>query len=297
MKFNRIIKGSNNREFWQSALKNNGSFVTYYNRLVELSVSMFKWNNLPDTIDPRYLELALYSDGHVVFFEDEELGHLALRCAVGGGFNVYNVPISRNVITSNGYHRRLNINDSVLIYNNFLRHPSMLTVQEFANRLYELDRTIDVNVNAQKTPIMIVTSEKQRLTMQNVYMKYEGNQPVIFANDNLNPDSLKVLQTGAPFVADKLYQLKTQIWNEALTYLGITNLNINKRERLISDEVARYQGGTIACRMSRLKARQQAADQINKMFGLNISVEYDESVEGSAAETAADLKQEVIIDE
>ena len=297
MKTNRLTRNGNDREFWESAKFNNGTFFTYYNRLVELSVAMFKWNGLPDTVDPRYLELALYTDGHVVFFEDDILGHLALRCAVGGGFNVYNVPISRNVITSNGYHRQLDINDSVLIYNNFLRQPSFPTVQEFACRLYGLDRTIDVNVNAQKTPIMIVTSERQRLTMQNVYMKYEGNQPVIFANDNVNPDALKVLQTGAPFVADKLYQLKTQIWNEALTYLGITNLNISKRERLISDEVARYQGGTIACRMSRLKARQQAADQINKMFGLNISVEYDETVEESAAETAADLKQEVIIDE
>ena len=297
MKGNRMIKGSNNREFWQSSLENNGSFVTYYNRLVELSVSMFKWNNLPNTIDPRYLELALYYDGHVVFFEDEFLGHLALRCAVGGGFNVYNVPRIRDVVTSNGYHRRCTIDNSVLIYNNFLRQPSFLTVQEFANRLYKLDRTIDVNVNAQKTPIMIVTSEKQRLTMQNVYMKYEGNQPVIFANDNLNPESLKVLQTGAPFVADKLYQLKTQIWNEALTYLGITNLNINKRERLISDEVARYQGGTIACRLSRLKARQQAAEQINKMFGLNISVEYDETAEELAAEGDEDLRVEEVIPE
>ena len=297
MRKNRLTRNGNDREFWESAKYNNGTFFTYYNRLVELSVAMFKWKNLPDTIDPRYLELALYTDGHVVFFEDELLGHLALRCSVGGGFNVYNVPLRRNVITSNGYHRACNINDSVLIYNNFLRQPSFPTVQEFACRLYGLDRTIDVNVNAQKTPIMIVTSERQRLTMQNVYMKYEGNQPVIFANDNVNPEALKVLQTGAPFVADKLYQLKTQIWNEALTYLGITNLNVSKRERLISDEVARYQGGTIACRMSRLKARQQAADQINKMFGLNISVEYDETVEESAAETAADLQQEVIIDE
>lgn len=279
---NRLIPGRNERDFWRSALENNGSFATYYDRLVELSVSMFKWTGLPDTIDPRYMELALYSDGHVVFFRDEELGHLALRCAVGGGFNVYNVPITRNVITSNGYHRLCTIKDSVLIFNNFLRKPSQLTVQEFATRLYRMDRTIDVNVNAQKTPILLLCSDKQRLTLENMYMKYEGNQPVIFANDNLNPEQIKVIQTGAPFVADKIYQLKTQVWNEALTYLGISNLNIAKRERLISDEVQRYQGGTLACRMSRLKARQQAADEINKMFGLNISVEYDESVEAGA---------------
>ena len=235
-----------------------------------------------ETVDARYLELALYSDGHCVFFRDEVLGDLALRCAVGGGFDVYNVPTVRNVITSNGYHRKCTIADSVLIYNNYLRTPSQLTVTEFATRLYRMDRTIDVNVNAQKTPIAIICDDKQRLTMENMYKKYEGNVPVIFANNNLNPDNIKVIQTGAPFVADKIYQLKTQIWNEALTYLGISNLNVQKRERLISDEVQRYQGGTLACRMSRLKMRQQAAEKINKMFGLNISVEYDDAVEGLA---------------
>lgn len=292
---NRMPKGSKNREFWQSALENNGSFVTYYNRLVELSVSMFKWNGLPDTIDQRYLELALYSDGHAVFFKDDVLGHLALRCAVGGGFNVYNVPTRRNVITSNGYHRNCTIDDSVLIFNNYLRTPSLLTVQEFATRLYRMDRTIDVNVNAQKTPILLLCDDKQRLTLMNVYQEYEGNQPVIFGNSNLTPDMIKVIQTGAPFVSDKIYQLKTQIWNEALTYLGISNLNVQKRERLISDEVQRYQGGTLACRMSRLKARQQAADQINKMFGLNVTVEYDETVESSAE--LPEEEPEVIEDE
>lgn len=279
---NRLPKGRNEREFWQSAIENNGSFATYYNRLVELSVSMFKWSGLPETVDPRFLELALYSDGHCVFFRDDVLGYLALRCAVGGGFDVYNVPTVRNVITSNGYHQKCTIADSVLIYNNYLRTPSQLTVTEFATRLYRMDRTIDVNVNAQKTPIAIICDDKQRLTMENLYKNYEGNVPVIFANNNLNPDNIKVIQTGAPFVADKIYQLKTQIWNETLTYLGISNLNVQKRERLISDEVQRYQGGTLACRMSRLKMRQQAAEKINKMFGLNVSVEYDDAVEGLA---------------
>ena len=291
----RMPRGRNNREFWQSALENNGSFITYYNRLVELSVSMFKWEGLPETVDPRYLELALYSDGHCVFFRDEVIGELALRCAVGGGFDVYNAPTVRDVITSNGYHHRCTISDSVLIYNNYLRTPSQLTVQEFATRLYRMDRTIDVNVNAQKTPIAIICDDKQRLTLENVYMKYEGNVPVIFANNNLNPDNIKVIQTGAPFVADKIYQLKTQIWNEALTYLGISNLNVQKRERLISDEVQRYQGGTLACRMSRLKMRQQAAEKINKMFGLNVTVEYDDAIEVSAG--LPDEKPEVIKDE
>ena len=264
------------RQFWESAKLNNYSFKQYYNRLTELSVSMFEWKNVPDTIDIRFLELALFGDGLAVFFYDDVLGYLALRCAIGGQMNVYRIPTKRRAYAANGYNKNLDESNSVIIFNNYLHTNSMLDVELFAKRLYNLDRAIDVNANAQKTPILVQCDENQRLTLKNVYMKYEGNEPVIFGDKNLNPNSIKVLQTGAPYVADKLYQLKTQIWNEALTYLGISNINVTKKERLITDEVTRNQGGTMASRYSRLEARRQACDEINRKFGLNISCDYRE---------------------
>lgn len=263
-------------QFWESAKLNNYSFKQYYNRLTELSVSMFEWKNVPDTIDVRFLELALFSDGLAVFFYDDVLGYLALRCAIGGRMNVYRIPTKRRAYAANRYNKNLDESNSVIIFNNYLHTNSMIDVELFAKRLYNLDRAIDVNANAQKTPILVQCDETQRLTLKNVYMKYDGNEPVIFGDKNLNPNSIKVLQTGAPYVADKLYQLKTQIWNEALTYLGISNINVTKKERLITDEVTRNQGGTIASRYSRLEARRQACDEINRMFGLNISCNYRE---------------------
>lgn len=262
------------RNFWRSGLQNTGDWVAYYDRLTELSISMFDWKGLPDTIDERYMELVLFSQGHAVFFRDEVLGYLCLQCAIGSRVNIYNIPTRRNVITANGYHRRLNEKDSVLIYNNNLHTNSVLTVEIFAKKLYELDRAIEVNSKAQKTPILITCDEKQRLAMLNMYQQYDGNEPAIFGDKALNTGDIKAFSTGAPYVADKLYTLKTQIWNEALTYLGITNVNITKKERLITDEVQRNQGGTIASRESRLMARQKACKEINKQFGLNIWVEF-----------------------
>lgn len=267
-----------NQNFWESAKYNNASFMEYYNRLTELSISMFKWTNVPDTIDVRFLELILFGDGMSVFFKDEDLGYLALRCMIGGHLNLYNIPDERKAYASNGYNMPLDESNSVIIFNNKLHTNSVLTVENFARRLWNLDRTIDVNCNAQKTPILISCDETQRLTLKNVYMQYDGNQPVICGDNNLNPNSLRVLSTGAPYVADKLYMLKTQIWNEALTYLGISNVNMTKKERLISDEVIRNQGGVIANRNSRLKERQSACEQINRMFGLDIWCEFDDDM-------------------
>ena len=263
-------------QFVESAYMNNRTYMQYYNRLTELALSMFEWQNLPKTVDQRFLEMCLFSDGMCVFFEDEVLGYLGLRCMIGGKLNVYQIPTDRRAYATNGYQKELDGTNSVIIFNNYLHTNSMLDIEMFSKRLYNLDRAIDVNANAQKTPVLIQCDESQRLTMKNLYKQYEGNEPFIFGSKGLDANGLKVLQTGAPYVADKLYELKTQIWNEALTYLGISNINVVKKERMITDEVTRNQGGTVASRYSRLESRRQACKQINEMFGLDIWVEYRE---------------------
>lgn len=273
-----------NRQFWESAASNSSTFMQYYNRLTELSMAMFEWKNLPETVDPRFMELALFADGMCVFFKDEVVGYLGLRTMIGGHLDVYNIPDERTAYASNGYNRYLDSTNSVIIFNNLLHTNSMLDVEVFSKRLWNLDRIVDVNANAQKTPVLVACDESQRLTMKNLYMQYDGNVPFIFGDKNLRPDSLRVLSTGAPFVADKIYQLKVQIWNEALTYLGISNINIQKKERLITDEVTRNQGGTIASRYSRLEARRMACKQINDMFGLDLWCDYREDFQRAEVE-------------
>lgn len=266
-----------NRQFWETAKMNNATFNYYYERLVELSMSMFEWKNLPETVDPRYLELILFTNGSAVFFEDDVLGYLTLKMVVNSPLNVYNIPTERRAIANNGYQKQLSIDNSVIIYNNMLRTNSQQAVELFAKRLYDLDRTIDINASAQKTPILLRGTESQILTLKNAYMKYDGNMPVMVSDKDIDlKDGFDVLLTGAPFVADKLYTLKTEIWNEALTYLGISNVNSWKRERMLHDEITRNLGGTLASRYSRLESRKQACEKINAMFGLNIDCEYRE---------------------
>lgn len=263
--------------FDESMILNNLTYRQYLNRLTELAISMFEWKNLPKTVDARYLELHLFETGCMVYFKDEVIGDLCLDCIVNGRLDVYGNPLLRRAYSGyNNYQKLLKYNNSVIIWNNYLHGNSILDVEMFARRLYNIDRIIDVNANAQKTPVLLQGSEKQRLTLLNLYKEYDGNAPFIFGDKNLDINALKALSTNAPYVCDKLYQLKTQIWNEALTYLGISNINIQKKERLITDEVTRNQGGTIASRYSRLETRRQAVEKINEMFGTNIEVNYRE---------------------
>lgn len=275
--------GKKNTEFSESAKFNNATYVQYLDRIVQLAISMFEWKNLPETIDERYMELVLFNRGQIVFFEDKDLGFLALPNAGSGRFNVYGIPMRRRALAVNGYNKELTDKDSVIIWNNMIHTGSKLEAELYSRRLYEIDRTIDVNVRAQKTPVLIKCDEHERLTMKNLYMQYDGNSPVIYGDKNLNTNNLQAISTLAPFVSKELYELRTQIYNEMLGVFGISNISYQKRERLISDEVIRSMGATISNRYTRLQPRRTACDQINKMFGLNIDCDFREDYQYMAA--------------
>lgn len=280
--------------FEESARLNNRAYMYYMTRFSELALSVFKWENLPDTVDERFLELTLYTDGQAVFFRDEVLGELCLQCAVNGPFDVYRIPIRRRAYAVNGYQKNLTNKDSVIIWNNKLHTNTEPDMRVFARRLWDLDRSIEVNARAQKTPVMLQGPEEQRLTLLNLYKEYDGNAPVICGDKNLNLEGFKSISTQAPFVGLDLYQLKTQIWNEALTYLGISNLTIQKKERVNTDEVTRSMGGTLASRNARLEARKKAAEEINKMFDLDISVHFKEDLDSDEApEEPEEVREDV----
>lgn len=263
---------------WPSAQINNQTYIDYYQRLMEFAINMFEWRNLPPSVDERFLELTLYEKGYCLYFNDEVVGNLALTCTIGGMLDVYRIPTERRAFAVNGYNKICTSQDSVLIFNNYLHTPTILTIELFARRLYEIERTIDVNVKAQKTPTLVLASEQQRLTMKNLYMQYDGNEPFIFGDKDMEFDGIKCLKTDAPYVADKLQVLKHQIWNEALTFCGIENSNQDKKERLVADEVGSNYGNIEAQRNVMLNARRQAADKINRMFGTNIEVGFRSSL-------------------
>ena len=264
-----------NRQDRMNMAENMTSFIKYRNHLMMLAMSMFDWKELPKSINKRFLEKTLYMRGAAVFFKDEMLGFLCLPVAWAGPFDVYTDPKEYYAYSTSGYKSKiLDESNSVIIWNNYLRIPSCYTVDFDAKRLANLEQAIDVNCNAQKTPIAVICSENERLTMLNLYAQYDGNAPFIYGQKDLNIKDIKAISTGAPFVADKLYQMKMQVWNEALTELGISNVSYQKKERLVSDEVIRNMGGTIASRYTRLEMRRDACEKINELFGLNVTVDY-----------------------
>lgn len=253
---------------------NSWTTIDYLNRLKEYALNMFEWINLPKTVDARFIELVLFEEGKINFFKDELIGFLALRVNESGKQNVYNEFNKKYIYADNGFRRVRNLRNSVTIYNNYLRTPTYTTVNLYAIRLARVTRAIDLNIEAQKTPVLITCPENQKLSLKNVYEQYKGNAPVIYTDSEFNLDSIKVLKTDAPFVVDKLTLYKHDIWNEVMTFLGVNNSNQDKKERLVANEVDANDEQIEQARFNMLDARKDACKKINDMFGLNIDVKF-----------------------
>lgn len=257
---------------------NDITFRDYYNKLKLLAKGVYKWNNLPNGIDEKWIESYLFTDGKCMFFKDKELGLMVTRCTETG-INHYDEPIALRPVATNYCEAKEyeNNTECVLIRNNDDMIPTESSIMLYAYRLSDITRTIDINISAQKTPILILCKEKQKLTLKNIYIQWNGFEPVIYGDKDVDLSGVKVLKTDAPIVFDKLQIEKNHIWNECMTFLGVNNANMDKRERLVDDEVQANNEQIELFALIGLKARQLACEQINEMFGTNISVEFREA--------------------
>lgn len=247
----------------------------FIQRLKSIAISCFDWDGLPDSIRQQQLELALMRKGRALFYYDEILEKfLAMRCVCNAPFDVYDEPVFRRAYANNGYQYEADNSNSVLIWDNYLHEDIWLSLCMFAKRLTNIEITKDINLRGQKTPIMILCDDRQRLTMENLFMKIDMGTPVIFGSKNLDLDSVKVLNLEAPYLVDKLQDEKINVLHEAFSFLGVGSMEIIKRERYITSEMQTSQESNVAQRANRLKARVEAARLINEMYGLNVSVKY-----------------------
>ena len=250
------------------------TYFDYFNRLSLIAQSIFKYENLPNFINEKWIEQYLFEYGSCVFFNDRNLGFIVTKFNNVGNLNNYDEPTQIRPFGTNytTNENLINNENCVIIRNNALSIPTVNTVNLYAIRLTEISRTIDVNINAQKTPVLIKCSDKQKLVLKNAYKQWDGNYPVIFADKSLDMATFNVLKTDAPIVFDKLQIQKNMIWNEIMTVLGINNANMDKKERLVDDEVRANNAQVEICADVMLKSRELAVEQINNLFGLNIKV-------------------------
>ena len=278
-----------------AVLVNNATYFDYLERFKKIALSLFEWENLPDSMDARYLERCLYYTGQAAMLYLEPYGYINTKSATGGKLNLYGLPtvircysygeintsrrvyngVSDAIAQINGLEDDTDDKrqtEAILVLNNWEGMATCNTIELFAYRMYVAERAIDVNIRAQKTPYVIITNENERLSMKNALQQVDENAMALVGERNhFDPEAIRTLNTGAPYVADKLTEYKHSIWNEFLTFMGVDNIS-EKRERMISAETMSNNECVNLNLMASLKPRQKAAEQFNQKYGMNISV-------------------------
>lgn len=271
-----------NSQYIETEALNSLTFDFYQRCFKKLCLSMFEWVDLPKGMDSRFLEEVLYYNGLATLLYTEKYGYINTASTPSGNLNIYGLPTSINCF-SYGFsdirklytglaNEEAKKTNCILVLNCQDRESTFSSMELFAYRMYKAERSADININATKSPIVILADEKTKLSMINAYAKYDGNEPVIVGKKGqFNLDDINSIDTRAEFIADKLQDYKKGIWNELLTFLGINNLN-EKKERMVTEETNQNNEVINLNLQSFLIPRKEACNQFNELFNTNINV-------------------------
>ena len=238
-----------------------------------LALNRYKWENLPNGIESRYIEQMLYDNGECAMFDHPDLGLCVLRSSSRENLNIYGEPTK---LTLSGFneHRTVMMDECVRILNNDLGLPTLEHIVYYARRMAEIDDIIMQNLRQQRVPYLFATDENNALSMKSLYDRIYQGEPAIFIDKEMlkgEPENIMVIPTTAPYLVDKLQIQKQEMERELLTFLGINN-TLEKKERLIVDETNSNNQFIKMASDIGFKQRQLACEQINEMFGLNVRV-------------------------
>ena len=257
-----------------SQLTNMKTYLMYREEMLTLAENVFEFKDMPEYIDIPYLNSVLLEQGSIAFFKDDVLGLLALPNICAGELDVYDRPLNIRVLGSNGYNKYLKPNEYVIMYDNNGRYSIVGDIMQYASRIALDTRTIDCNNAQQKNMRLWQVPHGQERTIKDLVNNVDGFETTIITYDNMSIDNIHVDLIAPPYIVDKLDMHKEKDWNEFLRLIGISNMNFQKKERNIKDEVIASQGGTIASRFSRFEPRDKAIKMINQKFGTDIKVQF-----------------------
>lgn len=265
-------------------ISNFKTYQMYFRQMLTLAENVFEFKNLPEFIDVSFLNKILLRKGSIAFFEEKDLGLIALPYNITGTLDVYGRPNKIEVFGDNGFHRKLQKDEYVIMYDNNGRYPLYLDICQMAERIALCVRTNDLNIVHQRTPRVWKTSKDKELSLKNAINEIDSMQESVVTYESLDIEDMNAVLAPAPYVADKIDQHIKELWADFYRLIGIANLQEQKRERVIIDEMIASQGGTIASRFSRFEPRKNAIDKINKKWNLEnpIEVEYYDGEPNSA---------------
>ena len=252
----------------------------YFEMLSLLAMSRFKWENIPIEIPEYQLEKCLFYSGMAgITFDDIAEKYVILPVIyTTDGLNMYGEPNKFKMFSYSNFvnYDNLELNKNGLIcYNNILKESNLFLCYRYSQRLQMIDNIIDMNIDKQKSPYIILCKDKKEyLSLKNLLNKLDLDTPAIYETKELLEESVKTLDLKVELKSDDLLKAKREIYNEACLYLGISSSLSSKKERLISAEVDSETQRYEIYRQTALQTREYFCKQVKKMYNLDLQVKF-----------------------
>ena len=274
-----------NDRFWESADYNFRNYHKNLDMLLALAINRFRWEGLPETCDARYLEKMLHRNGLATlsYKRDEPTRvYTTLTAMPNGEYNMYGLPVRWRAVGYDGLtDYEVDNENGELCYYSYSRVSPWNALEIYARKMTHYERTEDVNLTQQMTPFIGIAPQEKRLELINLLKQVEGGEPAILGDEGMLKlvDNVKALDLGVELITEELARSHQNVLNQALLYLGIPHLAFEKGERMIEDEARANTAPTNIMLLDCLQARRQFCEKVNRKFGLDVHVYFNEDLE------------------
>ena len=262
---------------------NNTSYFYYYDKLMKMIYTIFKFDNVPSYWNMPYFKEKLFNRG-VLAVVDTSAGVLPLECSYDG-INIWGMPVYFNINNVVLGNLRGKIGeDGELIYFSVVENTYKSMVQlvdRYSSLLANIDGSLNTTlINSRMAQVFEASSNSQLKVMEKVYDQISNGKPAVFVRKNGEEPFEHAIFNNVKntYIGNDLIITKQSIFNEFKSEIGINNSNTQKKERLITSEVENNKEELNSNIYEWYYNLRDCISKVNAMFNLNISVSFNENV-------------------
>lgn len=262
--------------------KNNALYYYFSRYLVQKIIGIYEFKNLPETWAENYFLYTLFLEGRVGIIDTDRYGVIPQSCNLAG-YNVFRQPrymLVANPLLEHLPKLEIGINCELIKMQPDYMSPLDI-VSTYAELLALCMESAGVNLLNSKLSFVFAAGNKtQAEAFKKMYDQIASGQPAAFIDKELfNEDGSRnwdvfFQNLKQNYVTGDILNDMVKITDRFNTTIGIPNANTEKRERLITDEVNANNADTETLADLWLRTMQGDIKRVNKMFGLDLAVDY-----------------------
>lgn len=262
-----------NPYYWQTEEYNQLCLQVNIDMLLAIAVNRFRWEGLPSTCDPRYLEIQLHRSGIATICHDANTPDVwqTLMAAPQGEWNDYGIPTEWRARGYNDTDYKVTPATGELVYYSQTRLNPWGAIMQYAVKLTHIQRTSDVNLMHQQHPWVMLMPREKQMELINIFKQISGYEPAILGDSankallELNDGNCFTLDLKVPFLGKELTEQYQNVLNQYLLFMGVPHIMFEKSERMITEEATAGNSTTNILLKNCLDARRWACRQLREL--------------------------------